>query len=225
MIDGLAPALGFGFVAGVMPGPLQTFLLLQTLQRGVRGGAWILPAPLLSDGPIIAVCLLLLSQAGSGWLRGLSLAGGLFLLYLVGESWRGLRHDDSEVDERLRDVAARYQSEVCPPSGGRGLGLLARAALINGMGPGPWLFWGTVMGPMLIQLWRASPGRGLAFLATFYGTLVAMLTVQLLLFTFARRLGPKIARAGTWLGLTLLVVFAALLILFGVGAIDRYGLG
>lgn len=214
MVDGLAPALGFGFVAGVMPGPLQTFLLLQTLQRGARGGVWILPAPLLSDGPIIAVCLLLLSQAGSGWLRGLSLAGGLFLLYLVRESWRGLRRDDTEVDERLRDVAARYQ----------GPGLLARAALINGLGPGPWLFWGTVMGPMLIQLWRASPGRGLAFLAVFYGTLVAMLTVQLLLFSFARRLGPKIARAGTWLGLTLLAVFAALLILYGIGAIDRYGL-
>ena len=77
---------------------------------------------------------------------------------------------------------------------------------------------------MLIQLWRASPGRGLAFLAAFYGTLVAMLTVQLLLFSFARRLGPKIARAGTWLGLGLLVVFAALLILFGLGVIERYSL-
>ena len=58
MLDGIAPAFGFGFVAGVMPGPLQSFLLLQTLQRGARGGAWILPAPLLSDGPIIAVCVL-----------------------------------------------------------------------------------------------------------------------------------------------------------------------
>ncbi len=31
MLDGLAPALAFGFIAGVMPGPLQTFLLLQSL--------------------------------------------------------------------------------------------------------------------------------------------------------------------------------------------------
>ncbi len=214
MFDGIAPALGFGFVAGVMPGPLQTFLLLQTLQRGARGGAWVLPAPLVSDGPIIAVCLLLLSQAGPGWLRGLSLAGGLFLFYLARESWRTLRRDDTAVDERLRDVALRHQ----------GLGLLARAALINALGPGPWLFWGTVMGPMLIQQWRVSAGHGLAFLAAFYGVLVAMLAAQLLLFSFAHRLGPRIARAGTWLGLTLLVVFAILLILFGVGVIERYGI-
>ncbi len=212
MLDGIAPALGFGFVAGVMPGPLQSFLLLQTLQRGARGGVWILPAPFLSDGPIIAVCLLVLSQAGPAWLRGLSLAGGLFLLYLARESWLSLRRDVA-VDEHLRDVATKHQ----------GPALLARAALINALGPGPWLFWGTVMGPMLIQLWRQSPGHGVAFLAAFYGTLIAMLTAQLLLFSFARRLGPKIARAGTWLGLTLLVVFATLLILFGLGAIDRYG--
>ena len=214
MLDGLAPALGFGFVAGVMPGPLQTFLFLQTLQRGARGGAWILPAPLLSDGPIIAACLLVLSQAGPGWLRGLSLAGGLFLLYLVRESWLSRHREEGAVDEQLRDVAARH----------KGPALLARAALINTLSPGPWLFWGTVMGPMLIQLWRRSAGHGVVFLVAFYGTLIAMLIVQLLLFSYARRLGPKIARAGTWLGLALLVVFALLLILFGLGVIDRYGI-
>ncbi len=215
MLEALLPALGFGFVAGVMPGPLQTFLLLQTLQRGARGGAWILPAPLLSDGPIIAVCLLVLSQAGPGLLRGLSLAGGLFLLYLVRESWRTLRHpDEAAVDERMRSGAAQHS----------GPSMLARATLINALGPGPWIFWGTVMGPMLIQQWRVSAGHGLAFLAAFYGTFLAVLAVLLLLFSFARRLGPRIARAGTWLGLALLILFAAGLILFGIGAIDRYGL-
>ncbi len=222
MLDGIVPALGFGFVAGVMPGPLQTFLLLQTLQRGARGGMRILPAPLLSDGPIIAVCLLVLSRAGSGLLRGLSLAGGLFLLHLARESWQALRappeggsgdQGGAAADERVRSVAARHD----------GWALTARAALINALGPGPWIFWGTVMGPMLIQQWRRSNAHGLAFLATFYGTLIALLGAQLLLFAFARRLGPRIARAGTWLGLALLLVFAALLILYGIGAIDRYG--
>ncbi len=214
MLDAIVPALGFGFVAGVMPGPLQTFLFLQTLQRGAAGGAWILPAPLISDGPVIAVCVLLLSQAGPQWLRGLSLAGGLLLLYLARESWHALARGDQEIDERLREVAAKHT----------GPALLARAVLINALGPGPWLFWATVMGPMLIQLWRVSAGHGVAFLATFYGTLVSMLAGQLMLFAFARRLGPKIARAGTWLGLALLVAFAALLILFGMGVIERYGL-
>ncbi len=220
MLDNIAPAFGFGFIAGVMPGPLQTFLLVQTLQRGARGGAWILPAPLISDGPIIVVCLLLLSQFNQGWLRGLSLLGGLFLIYLARESWRELKatqptaRDDAVADDEVRNIAAKYS----------GWALTGRAALINALGPGPWLFWGTVMGPLTIQLWRVSPGHGLAALGAFYSMLVGLLTVQLLVFSYARRLGPKFARAGTWLGIVLLIGFAVLLILFGVGAIDRYGL-
>lgn len=212
VLESLAPVLGLGFVAGVMPGPLQTFLLLQTFQRGARGGLWILPAPLVSDGPIIGVCLAALSQAGPGLLRGLALAGGLFLAYLVFDNWRALERGD--VDPRLTRVTEAHD----------GWALLARAALINGLGPGPWIFWGTVMGPLLVQQWRLSAGRGVAVLAIFYGTLIALLTLQLLLFAFARRLGPRIARAGSWLGLALLAVFAALLLLYGLGAIERHGL-
>ena len=212
MLESIAPALGFGFVAGVMLGPLQTFLFLQTLQRGARSGAWILPAPLISDGPIIAVCLLLLSQAGPGWLRGLSFVGGVFLLYLARDSWLTL-HRNGAVDENLQAVAATHT----------GWALTARAALINTLGPGPWIFWITVMGPLLIQQWRVSAGHGLVYLAAFYGTLVATLTAQWLVFSFARRLGPKIIRVGTWIGISLLTVFAALLTLFGIGVIDRYG--
>ncbi|MCP3958202.1 MAG: LysE family transporter [bacterium] len=219
MLDSLVPALGFGFIAGIMPGPLQSFLLLQTLRHGPRGGAWILPAPLLSDGPIIVVCLAVLSQAGSGLLRGLALCGGLFLIYLAWESWRALRADGARPDARSADEQISATS-----AGHSGRALLVRAALINGLGPGPWIFWGTVMGPLLIQQWRLSPGRGLAFLGGFYGTLIALLALQLALFTFARRLGPRIARGGSWLGRALLLVFAALLILYGLGAIDRFGL-
>ena len=212
MLEALAPALGFGFVAGVMPGPMQTFLLLKTLERGARGGAWVVPAPLLSDGPIIAVCLLVLSRVDESWLRVLSFAGGLLLLYLAFESQRALRRNES-TDDSVQAVAARHQ----------GPALLVRAALLNMLNPAPWLFWGTVTGPILIQLWRDAPVHGLMFLAAFYGALLGLLLVQLLLFSYARRLGSKIARAGTWLGIALLLVFATLLLLFGVGAIDRYG--
>lgn len=214
MLESLAPAFGLGFIAGVMPGPLQTFLMLQTLQRGARGGAWVVPSPLLSDGPVIAVCLLALSQAGPRLLRGLALAGGLFLVYLARESWRSLHRDADSVDTRIRRVASGYQ----------GWALLGRAVMVNLLGPGPWLFWGTVTGPLLVQQWRLSAGRGLAFLAAFYGTFLALLVVQLLLFAYARRLGPRVTRAGSWAGMALLGVFAALLVLYGLGVIERYGL-
>ncbi len=211
MLDGLAPALAFGFIAGVMPGPLQTFLLLQSLRRGL-GGLWVVPAPLVSDGPIIVVCLLILSQAGEGLLRGLAATGGLFLIYLAWESWRGLRRDAGD-DEQVLSLATRD-----------GWALLARAATINFLGPAPWVFWGTVMGPLLVGQWRQSAGRGLAFLAVFYGTFMTIMVVELLLFSSARRLGPRIARAGTWLGIVLLAVFAVLLLLYGAGVTERHGL-
>ncbi len=214
MFESFGPALALGFAAGVMPGPLQTFLLLQTFRNGLRSGLWILPAPLVSDGPIIAVCLLVLSQAGEILLRALAFCGGLFLVYLVFDTWRGIRRDAATVDGRL-DAAAQTAS---------GWRVLGRAALINGLGPGPWLFWGTVMGPMLIEHWRLSPARGLAFLGLFYGLLIGLLGAQLLLFAYARKLGTRFARAGTWLGMVLLTVFAVVLALYGLGVIDRFGL-
>jgi threonine/homoserine/homoserine lactone efflux protein len=174
----------------------------------------VLPAPLLSVGPIIAVCLLVLSQAGEVLLRALAFCGGLFLVYLVVDTWRGLRRGEATVDGRL-DVAAAATS---------GWKITARAVLINGLGPGPWLFWGTVMGPMLIEHWRLSAGRALAFLGLFYGILIGLLGIQLALFAYARRLGSRVARAGTWLGMALLAVFAAVLAAYGAGIIDRFGL-
>lgn len=211
MLDGLAPAVAFGFIAGVMPGPLQTFLFLQSLRRGL-GALWVVPAPLVSDGPIIIVCLLVLQQAREGLLRGLAAAGGLFLVYLAWESWRGLRREVA-ADERVQSLVGRH-----------GWALLARAATINFLGPAPWVFWGTVMGPLLVSEWRQSAGRGLAFLAVFYGTFLAIMVAELVLFSSARRLGPRIARAGTWLGIALLAVFAVLLLLYGAGVTDRHGI-
>ncbi len=212
MLDGLAPAFAFGFIAGVMPGPLQTFLFLQSLRRGA-GALWVVPAPVVSDGPILVVCLLVLRQAGEGLLRGLAAAGGLFLVYLAWETWRGLQRGADVTDDRVQGLENRD-----------GWALLARAATINFLGPAPWVFWGTVMGPLLVGQWRQSVGLGLAFLAVFYGTFMAIMVGQLVLFSSARRLGPRIARAGTWLGVALLAVFAVLLLLYGAGVSDRHGI-
>lgn len=218
MIETIATAAAFGFAAGFMPGPLQTFLLLQTLRHGPRAGAWVLPAPLVSDGPIIAVCLLVLTRVGDDLLRLLSFAGGAFLLYLAFESWRSLRQPVQAAD------GDGGSSATDTGAGSGRLAILWRATLANGLGPGPWLFWGTVMGPMLVQHWRRSALEAAAFLAAFYGTMLAVLSVVLLLFATARRRGPRLARVGGWIGLVLLLGFAVVLMLFGAGVIDRYGL-
>ncbi|MBK9210593.1 MAG: hypothetical protein IPL71_20865 [Anaerolineales bacterium] len=50
------------------PGSFQTYLISQTLTRGWKRTLPAALAPLISDGPIILICLLLLSQVPD-WLK------------------------------------------------------------------------------------------------------------------------------------------------------------
>ena len=52
----------YGFSAAVQPGPFQTYLISQALSKGWKRTLPAALAPLVSDVPIIAICLLVLSQ-------------------------------------------------------------------------------------------------------------------------------------------------------------------
>jgi threonine/homoserine/homoserine lactone efflux protein len=54
--------IGYGLAAAAQPGPFQTYLISQALIKGWRRTVPAALAPLVSDGPIIALCLLVLSQ-------------------------------------------------------------------------------------------------------------------------------------------------------------------
>ena len=83
MLTFLLQGFTLGFAAGAQPGPFQTYLISQTLSQGWRR-AWIAAfAPLLSDGPIVALVLLVLSQVPDWFQRVLQIVGGLFVLYLA----------------------------------------------------------------------------------------------------------------------------------------------
>jgi threonine/homoserine/homoserine lactone efflux protein len=58
----LLQGMGFGLAAASQPGPFQTYLISQSLARGWKHTLPAALAPLISDGPIIALCLLVLSQ-------------------------------------------------------------------------------------------------------------------------------------------------------------------
>jgi threonine/homoserine/homoserine lactone efflux protein len=73
----------YGFAAAVQPGPFQTYLISQTLTKGWQKTLPAALAPLVSDGPIIALCLLVLSQVPLWLERLLNIIGGLFILYLA----------------------------------------------------------------------------------------------------------------------------------------------
>ncbi len=200
MLALLSQGISIGFAAGVTPGPLQTFLLLQTLRRGWRHAIWIVLSPLISDGPVVVLILFVLGQASAGLLRVISLIGGAFVFSIAWGVWKQLRAGGFRLDDNPA-VAASEPAESHWAA-------LRRGVTINALGPGAWVFWGTVNGPLVVAAWRESPPSALAFLCGFYGVFLATMAAQVAVFHQARRLGPRVVTAALVIGLVALVGFA-----------------
>lgn len=175
----LIQGIGYGFAAAAQPGPFQTYLISQTLTRGWKRTLAAAFAPLVSDGPIIALCLLLLSQVPAWLQRALYFAGGIFVLYLAYGAFRSWR-DFHEQDATLESRASQN---------------VFKAALVNALSPGPYIYWTLVTGPILLRGWREAPLHGIGFLGGFYVTIVLSLMAIVLVFGTASRLGPRVNRA------------------------------
>jgi threonine/homoserine/homoserine lactone efflux protein len=189
--------LTLGFSASVSPGPFLAYLLAQSLRLGARRALPLALVPLLSDGPIVGLVVVVLAQTPAWLLRGLQIAGGGFLLYLA---WVALR-----LARRPPAVTARVEGARLS---------LAQGTLMNLLNPNPWLFWGIIGGPLLLEAWRSAPWLPAAFLAGFYLTLVGGTACFILLFAAAHRLDPRLVR-----GLNLFS--AAALLVFGLVQLYR----
>lgn len=194
----LLQGIGYGFSAAVQPGPFQTYIISQTLARGWRRTLPSALAPLLSDGPIILLCLLVLSQVPLWFQRVLSIVGGIFILYLAYGAYRSWKN----YDPNLPVVETGKQQS------------LFKAALMNALNPGPYIYWSLVTGPILLKGWRELPINGIGFLAGFYLSIVLSLVAIILVFGMAARLGPKVNRI-------LLGASAVVLFCFGVYQIGQ----
>lgn len=183
-----------GFSGAASPGPFQAWVLAQAIRNGVVRTLPLALAPLASDGPIIALVLLVLARAPAWLLRGLHLAGGAFLLWVALGLLRAIR----------AAPAAGPAIEPEPP--GRAF---LRGMAMNALSPGPWLFWSLVSGPILAESWKRSPSAGLAFLAGFYLLLCGVNAALVVLFGTARRLGPRVARVLACLSAATLAGFGA----------------
>jgi len=175
----LVYGITFAFAAAVQPGPFQAFLLSQAVSRGWRRTLPAAFAPLLSDGPIVALVLLVLTRVPAWLVTVLQGLGGVFLIYLAWGAARTWREDP-----------ARQSA----PAGG-GPPTVWKAALVNLLNPNPYLSWSLVMGPLLLKGWAEAPLHGAALLLGFYITMVACQMGIILLFAGAGNLGPKVGRA------------------------------
>lgn len=190
----------FGLGAGISPGPMLALVVSETVTRGRRAGLLIACAPLITDAPIVAGAVLLMSRLARSDLAlgAIAAVGALFLGTLAYKS----------LTSPVR----------VPPGEATAAGSLARGVAANFLNPNPYLFWSLVGGPTVI---RAAEGgladSGLwppvAFLGGFYLCLVGSKIVIALVVDRSRRLLNT--RAYTWtvraLGLALLL-FALLFV-------------
>ena len=187
----LLQGLALGFAATVQPGPFMAYLISQTLAHGFRKTWMAAFAPLVSDGPIITLALLVLVQMPAWLQRGLNIASGVFILYLAWDAFRQWRNFSAL---ETRQVPAGRQSVL-------------KAAMMNALNPMPYIYWSLVTGPILIAGWRESPAHGLAFIIAFYAVMICGLLAILAIFSATRNLGNRVSRALLGISMLALAVF------------------
>jgi threonine/homoserine/homoserine lactone efflux protein len=143
-----------GLAAGLAPGPLLTLTLSQSLKYGIKEGVKVAIAPVITDMPIIALALFVVYRLKTFdvFLGVLSMAGGLYILYLAFENFFSKPPDTEEERSAPRSII--------------------KAVVVNALNPHPYLFWITVGGPLILKQGRQSLLPAFMFIAGFYFCLV-----------------------------------------------------
>ncbi len=196
MITYLLQGIVFGFVSGISPGPLLGLMISQTLRSGWRVGLRVALAPLFSDAPMILFFVFVLGHVPDLVLHGISIVGGLFVIYLGYETVQSARKSRMELPDKVR---------------GQSRHVLLTAVTTNLLNPHPYLFWATVGSAILLQGFASYGISGSAgFLIGFYALLIGTKIVMIFLLNWGR----------SWLQgntyHTLLIVSGLLLIGLGV---------
>lgn len=191
----LLAGLSLGLGAGLSPGPLLTLVVTTTLERGFAAGVRVAVAPLLTDAPIIALTVAVVSSVSDTVLRALGVAGGVVVAAMGIWTVVTARRVVGEPDARPARVD------------------VWRGVIVNVLSPHPWIFWIGVGAPLLVSAWRDAPGRGMAFLGGFYLLLVGSKAVIAWVVARAgRRLDEVKRRRLVMIGGALLVVGGAVLL-------------
>ena len=143
----------FGLSSGLIPGPLFTLVISETLKHGIREGIKISIAPLLSDLPIVLVTILILTRLSDirPVLGIISILGTIFLFYLAVES---LSFKGSDID-----------AETKPQSVKKGL-------ITNLLNPNPYIFWFSIGAPTVVKAMDIGLLSASLFILSFYFSLV-----------------------------------------------------
>ncbi len=183
----------YAFTAAAQPGPYQTYIVSQSVSAGWRRTWPAAFAPLLSDGPIAALVLVILVQVPKVFVSVLQLGGGVFLLFLAAGSFRAWRHFDAE---KLPEVHSGTES-------------LLKATLVNVLNPNPYIGWSLVMGPLTVKAWHEGELHALALLAGFYSTMVAVTVAVIVAASALGGIGARVRRMVLGVSALALACFSA----------------
>jgi threonine/homoserine/homoserine lactone efflux protein len=175
MIENMIVGGGFAFAAAVQPGPLQAFLLSRVAAVGWKRTLPAALAPIISDGPIAILMLVLLHSLARGFESFLRGAGGIVLLYFATRAfieWRSASRGT---------ISGR-------PSAPR---TLLHAVAVNIVNPGPYLGWSLILGPLVLQEWAHEPQNAVALIMSFYVVMVLCLATFILIVGTTTFLGAR----------------------------------
>ncbi|MDM8526974.1 LysE family transporter [Anaerolineales bacterium HSG24] len=192
-----------GFSASVTPGPFLAFLLSQTLQNGWRRTLPATSAPLISDGPIIFLVMVVLTQTPDIFLDIIQLLGGFFLLYLAKGAWQAAQQE-LQLTKTVTDSIFRT---------------MLKGAMMNALSPGPYLFWSILAGPIVLEGWRQAPSLGLSFVVGFYVTIISGFMAFVFLIAVTSQVNPNLNKRLSQVAAIALLLFGIIQITTGLMAL------
>ncbi len=156
----LLQGLALGFGSGISPGPFLAVVLSASLRGGFKHGAAVAMSPLVTDLPIVLLCLTVLSQLPGRAIAMLSLAGAAVLAWYAYEAVRDARTVSLvQLRERSAHVTSARHA-------------LRRGVITNFLNPSPWMFWISIGGPLLTTAWADAPINVPMFVVPFYALLI-----------------------------------------------------
>ena len=200
LLSFLLQGSALGISAGAAPGPMQAYLISETLTGGWRRSLPLVFVPILSDTPIVILTTFILKQFPDIVLRAISVIGGLFVLYLA---WGFQKQWKETTSEKFSSIEVQRRS-------------FGKAVAMNLLNPNPYIFWAFVSGPILINALEGSWLHAPAFLAGFYGIFIFTMIGFIALFNQTRKFGPKVVRTIQLTSIIILAIFGSLLIKEGV---------
>lgn len=145
----------FGLTAGLSPGPILTLVISETIRNSKKEGYKVAVVPLISDIPVVLLCLYILNKVAKfNMIVGIiALFGAVFIAILALDSFKA--------------VPATASADPVSKTGAFKKGLMA-----NLFSPHPYMFWLTIGAPTVFKALSHHFWAGIGYIGWFYICLV-----------------------------------------------------